>query len=486
MLRCFRLGEQSLWIDEVLTWYSAGGVVPLGWTELRENIHGPLYSLLLATWTRLAGDGEWALRLPSAVFGTLTVPAMAWLAHRWLGRTTAIAAAWVTAFSPFMVWYAQEARNYALLILCVCVASAALIGLGRRITNRGTLVYLAGAATGLLSNLSFVLLAPLHLWWWLRPPGDRAERAGRLGLVLLCLALIGTPWFVEMVRIWDWNRLHPAREAPVEETPLRGETTFHWGAVPFTAYTFSVGYTWGPPLREMRARGPVAAARSHAPAIAIAGVVCGLLVLLGARAFARRGRLFEAALWLLVPALLVSYVAAQNFKVFHPRYLAVASPVWLLLIAAALADLRPRGRWLLGGALGLVWGMSLWNHYAEPRYGRENYRAAAAHIRAHASPADRVLAVYSLEPMEYYMRGALPLEPFWLGFAADPQHLEQRLASALDGPAATWVVLSRSEDLDPADVFARHMAERYPDADPWRATGVRVWHVPGAARARGE
>jgi 4-amino-4-deoxy-L-arabinose transferase-like glycosyltransferase len=479
VLRCFRLGEQSLWIDEVLTWYSAGGVVPLGWTELRENVHGPLYSLLLHAWTRIAGDAEWAMRAPSALFGTLTVPAMAWLAHRWLGREAAIPAAWLTACSPFLIWYSQEARNYALLILCACLASAALIGLGRRLRGAETLAYLAAAAAGLLSNLSFVLLAPVHLWWWIRPRAERAARLRRLGIVAAGLALITSPWFLEAFRLWDWNRLHPAREAPVAEAPLRGQTTFHPGAVPFTAYTFSVGYGWGPPVREMRARGPLAAARTHAAAIAIAALICGSLALLGLRALARRGRLAETALWLIVPVLLVSYVASQNFKVFHPRYLAVAAPVWLLLFAAAFADLRPRGRLLWGGALALLWSASLWNHYVDPRYGREDYRGAAALIRAEARPGDQVIAVYSVEPMEYYMRDALPVRAFGLGQVAAPRTLDATLDAALASAPGSWIVLSRGEDLDPEDVFARRIAKRFPQAPAYRTTGVRIWRLPG-------
>jgi hypothetical protein len=221
----------------------------------------------------------------------------------------------------------------------------------------------------------------------------------------------------------------------------------------------------------------MAAARSHAPAIALAALVCGVLLVFGLRAMARRGRLLEALLWLVVPALLVSYVSGQNFKVFHPRYLAMAAPVWLLLFAAAFADLRPRGRWILGSALALLWAGTLWNYYAEPRYAREDYREAASVIRREAGPGDQVLAVYSLEPMEYYMRGTLPLRSFWLGFATDPERLETRLDEALALAPVSWVVLSRSEDLDPGDAFAAHLARRFPAADTWRTTGVRLWRI---------
>ena len=45
------------------------------------------------------------------------------------------------------------------------------------------------------------------------------------------------------------------------------------------------------------------------------------------------------------------------------------------------------------------------------------------------------------------------------------------------GASGAWVILSRSEDLDPADRFARRLDSRYPDAERWALEGVRVWHI---------
>src|SRR5258705_8118259 len=73
-LRLFRLGHSSLWVDEIITWYSVQNVAPSLRTLLHENVHGPLYSLLLGAWVRLARDGELAMRLPSAGFAGLLVP----------------------------------------------------------------------------------------------------------------------------------------------------------------------------------------------------------------------------------------------------------------------------------------------------------------------------------------------------------------------------------------------------------------------------
>jgi uncharacterized membrane protein len=478
-LRLFHLGHQSLWIDEVMTWYNGGIGTPFSFSSVLENLHGPLYGLIVRVWCIVAGDSEWALRLPSALAGVLVVPGMAWLAAAWLGRDAVIPAAWLAAGSPFLVWYSQEARSYSQLVLCVVLASAALLALARRPRARAALAYAAAAAAGLLSSFSFLLVAPLHLRWWLTGAEARATGARRLRLLALMalgLVLVTLPWAPRLLHTLDWKRLRPGSTAASTSTPLRGSTTFHVGAIPFALHAFAVGYTLGPSLRELRGDPSTHTLVRHAPEIAAVALVFGALLIVGLTELRRRGRLADAAVWLLAPTLIVSYFALQNFKVFHPRYVFVALPGFLLVLAAAFASLRWRVRVAAGVAVGGLWIVSLFHHYFDPRYGKEDYRGAAALIRERGAPGEMLLAVNSEEPMFYYYRGPLPQGRLWLGFAGRPE-LGTRLDQALDGARGAWVVLSRPEDLDPGDRFARSLDARYPDAERWAFEGVRVWHL---------
>jgi 4-amino-4-deoxy-L-arabinose transferase-like glycosyltransferase len=459
-----------------MTWFNADLRTPLALASLLENVHGALYGLVVRLWCGVAGDSEWALRLPSALAGVALVPALARLAGVWIGREAVVPAAWLAAGSPFLVWYSQEARNYSQLMLCATLSATALLALARRPGARAALAYAASSAAGLLSGFGFALLGPLHLRWWIGGRAGRSARLKLLALMALVLALVALPWLPRIAATWDWRRLKPGASTAAEAAPLRGATTFHPGALPFTLHAFAVGYTLGPALRELRAgiSGPVLA--RHAPGIAAVGLVFGALLVLGARELRRRGRLADAALWLLAPALIVSYFALRNLKVFHPRYLAVAFPGFLLVLAAAFAALGRRSRVAAGVAVGALWLASLRHHYFDPRYGKEDYRGASALVREHGAPGEMLLAVNSEEPMIYYYRGPLPQRRLWLGFATRPD-LERRLDQALEGAAGAWVVLSRPEDLDPSGRFARTLDTRYPAAERWTLEGVRVWHI---------
>jgi 4-amino-4-deoxy-L-arabinose transferase-like glycosyltransferase len=497
-LRAFHLGAQSLWIDEAFTWFGAEVRAPLRLAAILESVHGPLYILILHAWGALAGDAEWALRAPSLFFGVATVPALAWLARRWLGRDAAAPAAWLAAGSPFLVWYSQEARNYMLLILCTCLAGVALLGSGRRPFVRA-LGYLIAAGAGLLSSFAFALLAPLHLRWWLmedlgrdRDSGGRGGRAGTAGparvlgpvIVGAVLFLLLLPWMPQVLRTWDWRRLDPRPAAHVDAAPLRGSTTYHAGAIPFALHALAVGYTLGPSLRELKSGPAGAAVARHLPEVAAVTLVFGWLGLAGLAQLARRRRLLDGLLWFGVPVLVISFFALRNFKTFNPRYLAVSAPLVLLVMAAGLAGLRRPLRSAAGLAVGLLWTMALARHYFDPRYGKEDYRGAVRLVAERSLPGEKLLAVGAQEPIYYYYRGPLPVDQLWLGSASRPVRLASELDGKLAGARATWIVLSRPEDLDPRDVFARMVKARHPGAEEFRFEGVRVWHVkPGSAAA---
>jgi 4-amino-4-deoxy-L-arabinose transferase-like glycosyltransferase len=478
-LRLFRLGHQSLWVDEAATWAMAGIGQPLSWSHVLENIHGPFYGVLLHGWAQLFGDSEWALRLPSALFGVATVPLMGLVAARWLGAPVAVPAMWLAAASPFLVWYGQEVRNYSLVVLCACASALLLLRASRALTPGGVLGYLAVAATGLLANFSFAFLAPLHLVWWLGPKGRRLRRLGIGAAIVLALGLAVLPWLPQVRGQWAPERLLGGGEGAPS---LRGATTFHPAALPFALHSFAVGYTLGPPLRELRQGAPGETVRRHLPEAIAVAVVFGALGLLGLRAVHRRRRLWQSLL-------LLTYAALANVKVFNPRYAAVSVPGFLLILAAGLADLGPRLRAAFVLAIAAVWALSLQHHYFVPRYGKEDMRSAIALIGAQARTGERVVAANTETLLSYYYRGPLPVVPFWIGYASNPERLAAKADAALAGGGA-WVVLSRPEDLDPSGAFARYLDARYPEAERFRFEGVRIWHLapsneaPGSVRSR--
>ncbi len=116
--RFYRLTGRSLWLNEIVTAQSAHLATPgevIAQSEVYVN-QAPLFTMI--TWfLRSWGDGEFILRLPATVAGILTVFAVYLLGKELFGWRAGVIASLLMAVSPDAVWYSQEARNYALLML---------------------------------------------------------------------------------------------------------------------------------------------------------------------------------------------------------------------------------------------------------------------------------------------------------------------------------------------------------------------------------
>lgn len=169
-LRFFHLTEKPLWTDEFSTLaFSLGngfltvpldqiltpdqllqplkpnpdlGVYSVVRRLLNESNHPPLYFILTHLWLRLFPtlDGwvsVWGARSLSALFGTLTIPAIFALGQfAFRSRLVGQVAAALMAVSPFGIYLAQEARHYTLPLLWIIASLGCLVAASRAIRNR--------------------------------------------------------------------------------------------------------------------------------------------------------------------------------------------------------------------------------------------------------------------------------------------------------------------------------------------------------------
>jgi len=73
--RLYQLGAESLWWDEAASWGFSQLPVHELWSSVPQyELNPPFYYTLLRIWSFVAGNSEVALRLPSAIFGAMTIP----------------------------------------------------------------------------------------------------------------------------------------------------------------------------------------------------------------------------------------------------------------------------------------------------------------------------------------------------------------------------------------------------------------------------
>ncbi len=187
MLRFTRIGHQSYWYDEAntvrLLHLSFGKM--LGDLRLTESTP-PLYYGLAWVSARLFGFSETAIRSVSALAGVATIPVVYELGRIALSRRAGLIAAALTACSPFLVWYSQEARSYELLVLMAAVVLLLAVRARERPTPARLAAWAVACCLGLLTHyFALLVIAPTAVWLFV---AHRHRRAlwGALALIAVC------------------------------------------------------------------------------------------------------------------------------------------------------------------------------------------------------------------------------------------------------------------------------------------------------------
>ena len=159
-VRFHRLDAQSLWYDEGITAAHTARSLPELIPLLQVNVHTPAYFVLLAGWTDVAGNSEFALRLPSALFSILSVALVYALGVRLYGSLAGVVAAALVALNSFSIGYAQEARMYAMLTAIAGVSMVLFIRMlgGRRRRRRTIVAFGLVNALGMYTQVVFALV----------------------------------------------------------------------------------------------------------------------------------------------------------------------------------------------------------------------------------------------------------------------------------------------------------------------------------------
>lgn len=125
VLRFYGLGIQSLWLDELLTWsFSNQERLADVINILRDgSTHPPLYFSIIYFIIKYIGYSETILRLPSALYGVISILVVFFLAKRLYSRKEGIISALLMAVLWCPIYYSQEARPYSILLLFVMLST---------------------------------------------------------------------------------------------------------------------------------------------------------------------------------------------------------------------------------------------------------------------------------------------------------------------------------------------------------------------------
>jgi len=367
-LRAYKFWAPPLWIDEYITWWA---VAASNWPDfkfLAQQGQAPLYYVLLKLVSSVLGTSPFSLRLPSLCFGIATL----WIAYKvarllFQDKQAVILTVATFAFNQQLIGYSQDARPYALALLCALLSCFFYLSLLRADSSFTRIGYVLATAATFYAHYFFAFIAFLQVLHLVLTRGWRGvvRRPWLLTLVVLGLACL--PGAVQLLGLFG-NR-----------------ATLDW----------IEARTWGAPLR-------LALDFLDAPMLSAMAIT---VLFVGTRSMTEHGPEGDAVRhllvwWLLLPIAFFGFLPPLiGVNVLLDRYLLFALPAALLILALLMAQGTRRGlrRWvplglfiMLNCAWYLIPALRTTGTFTRHLSYDQRWQAAAAAV-SRATPNDLIL-----------------------------------------------------------------------------------------------
>ena len=431
-LRLYGLSNKPLWYDEIITLKRASLPLAELVIDALRNWHYPTYFMLVAPFTTVDID-EWTLRLPSAVFGAVSVWLVTLVATEVRGARAGVVSGLLMALSPFEVQFGQEARAYALISCLVLVAiwglvrianrpQAAALPVGRPDALRGAWAAYTLGTTGalLVQNITVPWLLVSNLAMVLIVRRAASERRGLLRNCIWTQAIVLLVWLPALIVMWLINQGEVLRGLRwVPKTTLENI----WMIVE-AVYLFRISDLMTFVLLPTPLPG--------------FGLAVACLVPLGAWKL-RADPVLLAVFGLAFLAMPIAISVVSAFQpMLVPRYLMWSTGPYFVLAGIGAAALTPKLFPLIavvvvvGGAVSLA-----------PYYGAETkprWDQAAAYLAAHARSKDIVIA--QNPPVKFVLSSYAKRSRLNTGIAIVAWDPRDSMRPAVEGERV-WVVYGR-------------------------------------------
>jgi 4-amino-4-deoxy-L-arabinose transferase-like glycosyltransferase len=415
-LYLYGLDSKSLWFDELATLAGAGWRG--SWLDAIQKpltipaTPKPPLSYVVTHLFLLLGEGEFMLRLPAALFATLTIPLTYALGKSFFDRRVGVIGALLLAIAPLHIRYAQEARMYAMWaffsLLSLYLFWKAIGSQQARWWVLFALVTTLALYTHLFALLSLGVMILFALWLLVRPRTRTRFpfRSRHFVVAVVAILLLYAPMLPFLA------------EGLVGDEGLGGEAMPNWslGALVLALRLFSGGNDAGSIVYVL-----------------LLIVAAGVLVVKDRQALAL------AAMWIVLPfAIVLGLPFGHGVRL---RYFLFELPVYLLVVAYGV---RVVNQWLVSRAtrlgprmnpsivnalittllLGILAAISVPSVVAFYGEGKQNWRDATQLVCRKAEPGDPVLVqhVYHQAGVLFYIR------QWWRAFS--PTTISYRLSTS--------------------------------------------------------
>lgn len=423
---------QSIRLDESQSIWAASHTLEGVLRYVALDVHMPLYPVLLHFWLTVFDYGIEAARAMSLVFLLLSLVVMWILLSENVGRKLMLISFVLVSFSPFLIWYGNEARMYTLFLLFTLINVLfylRIIGQTRGWKKWGWGLFLA-SVLGVYTHYFFWLLLAVETvyggWKWLKMETERGW-IRRWGLMLMGIVGSVAPWVVFAISQGLFENMAPSLTQPDLYSLMTG------------LVNYLIGYQASEVTGVFLSLWPVG--------------VLGIMLFLTTRIKTKVKHVGFWVMWAIAPWIITFLVSFWR-PVFLPRYLIFTLPSIMVLVGWVVVEVfnyREKGWGLILIALvmvGLFWQES------QPKTSPvvEDYRTAAAWLNSEVGLHDKVIvsSPFTIIPLEYQFKkpNRMDTVPRWNRYfpgpipSYDPEEFENQIENYKQIYTRLFVVLS--------------------------------------------
>lgn len=422
ILRLFNL-NQSLWLDEAINVVAAKsyGLKELITQYSLGDYHPPLFHPFLWLWIKIFGSSEIAVRLPSVIFGCLTVWFTYLIAEEIISKrhpefisgsfvnspqksikmpkqvrhdelkvkNIPLIAAFFMAIAPYNIYFSQEARMYAL----EGFLGTAAIYFFFRILKKDSFFNWAGYTIFITLAIYidyfgfFIPLVPLVFLLTKKTKGLKLLKGWLISTFIS--VILWLPWLPLFLKQFD-NAQRTAINIP-GWAQVVGSGTLKILALTFVK--FSIGRI-----------------HFYNKVLYATGVIPVVLFFIylgtkGLKIIEKNNRRL-LLIWFFLP-IITSFLISLKLPIYQPFRLLYLLPVFYILLTFGVFSFKKNWQKVLSGSLiGIISLTGLTFYYFNPRFHRENWREAVAQLEKKGDKNDLVIFVSSepMSPWIYYQK----------------------------------------------------------------------------------
>ena len=384
------LAGQSLRLDEAQSMWQTSHSIGDTLRVVAQDVHVPLYHIILHFWQLYFGNGVATIRLLSLIFFLATIPLVYLLGKQVLKSGWALFAAVLYSFLPFMNWYSNEGRMYTLLACMATLSQLYFIRImqGKKSWRGYGLTAIIGAYSHYFFSFN---LATQGIFYLVNRKRFAPGSLKRFVIVGFLVALSLLPWLLYFHSLGSGKNTSPLLTRPSTVDFFNIFSQFIYGYQDNYINTILVS-CW--PLLVL---------------VAFFGIKRGQKISLA------MSYLITAALVPVIIAFLFSFIASPFFL---SRYMISSVAPLIILIVWLVSNYTPPLARVASGLLVLVVLVTSVQQYTSANTPvKEDYHGVATTIAAKAGPQDVVVlsAPFTIYPFEYYYNGSAQVAtlPMW-------------------------------------------------------------------------